>query len=82
MAAAMEPAGDMPGFAASLMGALQMVMASLGAFIASTLFDGTHVAISLTMALFAGMAVAVLVTGRLLDRRAGKDTSPRVDPPA
>ncbi|WP_421703360.1 multidrug effflux MFS transporter [Aliiroseovarius sp.] len=69
MAAAMEPAGDMPGFAASLMGALQMVMASLGAFIASSLFDGTHLAISLTMALFAGLAVAVLVTGRLLDRR-------------
>ncbi|WP_300512745.1 multidrug effflux MFS transporter [Aliiroseovarius sp.] len=69
MAAAMEPAGDMPGFAASLMGALQMVMASLGAFIASSLFDGTNLAISLTMALFAGLAVAVLTMGRMLDRR-------------
>jgi hypothetical protein len=53
------------------MGALQMVMASLGAFIASSLFDGTHLAISLTMALFAGLAVSVLTTGRLLDRHAG-----------
>ncbi len=69
MAAAMEPAGDTPGFAASLMGAIQMITASIGAFIASSLFDGTHVAISLTMAGFAGLAVLVLITGRLLDRR-------------
>ena len=69
MAAAMEPAGDMPGFAASLMGAIQMALASVGAFLASSLFDGTHVAISLSMALFAGLGAGVLTLGRILDRR-------------
>lgn len=59
IAAAMEPAADMPGFAASLMGAIQMVAGALGAWVASSLFDGTTMAINLNMALF-GLLTAVL----------------------
>ncbi|SDI24652.1 MFS transporter [Aliiruegeria lutimaris] len=59
IAAAMEPAADMPGFAASLMGAIQMVAGALGVWVASTLFDGSTSAINLNMALF-GIATALL----------------------
>ncbi len=51
MAAALEPAGETPGFAASLIGGTQMLIGASGAFIASALFDGSHRAIPLTMAL-------------------------------
>lgn len=69
MAAAMEPAGDMPGFAASVMGAFQMLMGAFGAWVATSLYDGDHSAISLTMAGFGAMAVLVFVTGRTLRRQ-------------
>ena len=59
IAAAMEPAGDMPGFAASLMGAMLMAAGALGAAIASSLFDGTASATNFNMALF-GLATATL----------------------
>jgi DHA1 family bicyclomycin/chloramphenicol resistance-like MFS transporter len=68
MAAAMEPAGDMPGFAASVMGAFQMLMGAFGAWTATTLYDGDHSAISLTMAGFGTLAVIVFTTGRILRR--------------
>lgn len=68
-AAAMEPAGEMPGFAASVMGAGTMVLGSVAAMIASSLYDGTHVAANLTMGLFGIGAVLVFVIGRALRNR-------------
>jgi DHA1 family bicyclomycin/chloramphenicol resistance-like MFS transporter len=56
VAACMEPAGEMPGFAASLYGSIQMACGTFGALVASSLFNGTHQAISLSMALFGGLA--------------------------
>lgn len=68
-ASAMEPAGEMPGFAASVMGASTMVTGSLAAMISSSLYDGTHMAANLTMGLFGAGAVLVVVIGRALQRR-------------
>ncbi|WP_372885379.1 MFS transporter [Shimia sp.] len=68
-ASAMEPAGEMPGFAASLMGAISMSIASGATVIASRLFDGTHLAVSLCMGLFGLAAVLTVVAGRSLGRR-------------
>lgn len=68
-ASAMEPAGEMPGFAASVMGAGTMVAGSLAAMLASTLFDGTHMAANLTMGLFGTGAVLTVVIGRALQKR-------------
>ncbi len=64
IALAMDPAGEMPGFATSLMGAAQMGGGAVGAGLATLLFDGTHRAIPVTMALFAALAVLVLFLGR------------------
>ncbi len=69
MAAALEPAGEMPGFAASIMGAVQMAIATGAAAIASALYDGSHLSISLSMAGFGLAAVTVVALGRLSDRR-------------
>ncbi len=63
-AAAMEPAGEMPGFAASVMGAISMSVASGATVIASRLFDGSHTAVSLCMGLFGLAAVLTVVIGR------------------
>ncbi|WP_127115547.1 MFS transporter [Shimia sediminis] len=68
-ASAMEPAGEMPGFAASVMGASTMVTGSLAAMVSSSLYDGTHMAANLTMGLFGAGAVLVVVIGRALQRR-------------
>lgn len=69
-AAAMEPAGEMPGFAASLMGAISMSVASGATVIAARLFDGSHTAVSLCMGLFGLAAVLTVATGRYLGRTA------------
>jgi DHA1 family bicyclomycin/chloramphenicol resistance-like MFS transporter len=66
VALAMEPAGDMPGFATSLMGTIQTAMGAGGAALASFLFDGSHRAIPITMAIFGLLSVGTL----LLKRRA------------
>ena len=63
-ALAMEPAGNMPGFAAALTGATYMVLGTLAVLLATNLFDGSHRAISLTMALCAGLAATVWAIGR------------------
>ncbi|SEO92608.1 MFS transporter, DHA1 family, bicyclomycin/chloramphenicol resistance protein [Salinihabitans flavidus] len=70
LAAAMEPASEYPGFAASLMGAMQMIAASGAALLASALFDGSHRAISITMAVFGLAAVLTVILGRGAMRRA------------
>jgi len=64
IAACMEPAAEMPGFAASLYGSIQMACGTLGALLASTLFDGTHQAISVSMMIFGGLAAAFYFLGR------------------
>lgn len=64
VAMAMEPAGEMPGFAASLMGATQMGMGALGAVLATSIYDGSHRAIPITMCVFGIAAVMVMVAGR------------------
>lgn len=69
MAAALEPAGDMPAFAASLVGSFMMLGGFMGAVLASTIFDGDNSAIAYTMAIFGTGAVLVVVISHLLDRR-------------
>lgn len=69
MAAAMEPAGDMPGFAASVMGAFQMLTGAFGAWVATSLYDGDQSAINFTMAGFGALAVTVFIAGRFLQRQ-------------
>lgn len=64
VAACMEPAGEMPGFAASLYGSIQMACGTFGALVASSLFNGTHQAISLSMALFGGLAATFYFLGK------------------
>ena len=68
-ASAMEPAGEMPGFAASVMGASTMITGSFAAMVSSSLYDGTNVAANLTMGLFGAGAVSVVVIGRALQKR-------------
>ncbi len=65
---AMEPAGDFPGFASSVLGSMLMLVGGIGASFAAMLFDGSHSAISGTMAVFGGGAVACLLAARLYDR--------------
>ncbi|WP_299350729.1 MFS transporter [uncultured Shimia sp.] len=65
-AAAMEPAKEMPGFAASVMGAGTMIIGSFAAMISSSLYDGTHMAANLTMGVFGAGAVLTVVVGRYL----------------
>ncbi|MEE9454783.1 MAG: multidrug effflux MFS transporter [Paracoccaceae bacterium] len=67
-AVAMEPAAEMPGFASSVLGAMLMIAGGVGAWLAGALFDGTHSAISGTMALFGGLAVACFIGARIYDR--------------
>lgn len=64
LAASMESAGEMPGFAASLFGSIQTAAGSLGALVASSLFVVTYQAISLSMALFGGAAAIFYVLGK------------------
>ena len=68
-AVAMEPAGDMPGFASSVLGSMLMIGGALGAIVAGWFLDETHLAISGTMAVFGGLSVASFVAARLYDRR-------------
>lgn len=51
-ALAMDPAGDMPGFAASLIGSVQVSMGAVSAALAAVFFDGTHRAIPVLMLVF------------------------------
>lgn len=64
VALAMEPAGEYPGFAASLMGAMQMGLGACGAALATVLFDGTHTAIPMTMAIFGTLTCLTFLIGR------------------
>ena len=64
VALAMEPAGEYPGFAASLMGAMQMGFGAGGAALATVLFDGTHTAIPVTMAIFGAWTCLTFLFGR------------------
>ncbi|SLN61738.1 Bicyclomycin resistance protein [Pseudoruegeria aquimaris] len=54
ISSALEPAGDTPGFASSLLGTIQMTIGAGGAVGATLLYDGSHRAISLSM-LLAGL---------------------------
>lgn len=58
-AKALGPAGDMPGFAASLMGSMTMGMGSLGSLVSALIYDESHRAVSLTMTVF--LAAAILL---------------------
>lgn len=58
ISSALEPAGDMPGFASSLLGTVQMSLGAGGALVATLLYDGSHRAISLTMLLAGALALA------------------------
>ncbi len=69
-ASAMEPAGEMPGFAASVMGSIQMVAGAGGAMLASSLFDGTHSAINVCMALFGTLAALTVMMDRVFGKKA------------
>ena len=68
-AVAMEPAGEMPGFASSVLGAMLMAAGALGAIVAGALFNGSHTAVSGTMAIFGALAVGCFIAARLYDRR-------------
>ena len=72
-AVGMEPAGDMPGFASSVLGSMLMVAGALGAIVAGALLDESHVAISGTMTIFGTLAVACFIGARLYDRRKAKE---------
>lgn len=67
-ALAMEPAGEMPGFASSVLGSMLMVVGALGAGLAALLFDGSHTAISGTMAVFGIAVVGCFIAARIYDR--------------
>ncbi len=62
--ASMEPAEEMPGFAASLYGSIQMFGGTLGSLFASSIFSGTHQAINMSMALFGGLAAVFFLLAR------------------
>ncbi|MBR9843459.1 MAG: multidrug effflux MFS transporter [Rhodobacteraceae bacterium] len=64
VALAMDPAGEMPGFAASLMGAMQMGFGAGGALLATMIFDRTHTAIPETMAIFGALTFLTFLLGR------------------
>ena len=66
---ALDPAGEMPGFAASLIGSLMMAAGAVGASVSTLLHDGTHRAVSLTMCVFAALALAVLAGNLIASRR-------------
>jgi DHA1 family bicyclomycin/chloramphenicol resistance-like MFS transporter len=68
-ATAMQPAGAMPGFAASLLGATMMMGGFFGGAIATAWYNADHLAISGAMAFFGSLTVAALLTGRLLAKR-------------
>ncbi|MGE4611324.1 MAG: multidrug effflux MFS transporter [Paracoccaceae bacterium] len=70
-AVAMEPAGDMPGFASSVLGSMLMLAGALGAVLAGALLNDSHTAVSGTMAIFGTGAVAVFIAARIYDRRKG-----------
>lgn len=65
MSIAMRPAGSMPGYAASLLGATMMVGAFVGGAIASALYTGDHTVISASMVVFGGAAVVLSIWRRL-----------------
>jgi DHA1 family bicyclomycin/chloramphenicol resistance-like MFS transporter len=65
VAAAVEPAPEMPGFATAVMGAAQMICAAVAAAVASSLYDGTPAAISTTLVIFGTLSVTAFVIGRL-----------------
>ena len=69
---ALDPAGEMPGFAASLIGSLMMGAGAVGASLSTLLHDGSHRAVTLTMCIFAGLALAVLTAHLLLPTREGR----------
>ena len=56
---AMEPAGDMPGFAASLIGSVQVSLGALGSAMAAVLFTGTHHTVPILMGFFGVLTVAM-----------------------
>lgn len=64
-AAALEPAGEMPGFAASIMGSVQMSFGFLGSVFVSALFDGSLMAICISLGLFSTLAALTLLTALL-----------------
>ncbi len=64
VALALEPADEMPGFASSLMSTIQTAMGAGGAALATILFDGSHRAIPITMAIFGLLAVGTLLWKR------------------
>ena len=66
---AMEPAAEMPGFASSVLGAMLMLVGAVGAIVASALFDGSHTAVSGTMAIFGGLAVCCFLVARIYDEK-------------
>ncbi|MEO1919142.1 MAG: MFS transporter, partial [Paracoccaceae bacterium] len=70
-AVAMEPAGDMPGFASSVLGSMFMIAGALGAVLAGALLNDSHTAVSGTMTFFGIGAVAVFIAARIYDRRKG-----------
>ena len=55
---AMDPAGDMPGFAASLIGSVQGSLGAGGSAIAAIIFIGSHHTIPILMAGFGALTVA------------------------
>ncbi len=63
---ALQPAEGMAGFASSLVGTVQMLIGALAAGAATLAYDGTHAAISLTMAGCGAAALAIFAAGRLI----------------
>ncbi|MEL7343805.1 MAG: MFS transporter [Pseudomonadota bacterium] len=61
-AAALEPAGEMPGFAASIMGSIQMSFGFLGSVFVSGIFDGSLGAIFVSLWVFSALAALTLLT--------------------
>lgn len=66
---AMGPAGEMSGFASSVLGAILMLSGALGAVFASAIFDGSHNAITLTMTIFGALAVGVYLIARITEKK-------------
>ena len=62
-AMALEPAGQMAGLGASLIGAMQMLTGAAAATLGAALFDGSHVALSTPM----GIAGLLCLLTRLAD---------------